>query len=479
MMDEQQNMTNRPVNPRRRKRTQIEIFKEAYLPAIIACVALLLILIFIIGSASRAIQNKRSEKDAGIAASQSLQQEQDRLNAEAAQLISEANALAAKYSYADAIARIDTFTGNIEQFPELSAKRQELATALDNMVVWDDPGKVLNLSFQVLIADPNRAFQDANYASSYNRNFVTTGEFSKILQQLYDNGYILVSLDDFLTTKTTDTGAVIYEAKPMLLPKGKKPLVLTQTQVNYYYYMVDADKDGFPNQDGAGFASRLVLDDNNKITCEMVDSNGKTVTGNFDLVPILDDFVALHPDFSYNGAKAILAVTGHEGLFGYRTQSAAADLYGVSMHEQAVSDVSKIVSALRASGYDIACYTFENRAYGNMDAAQIRADLSGWFAEVAPIVGSVDILVYAQESDISEGTGLYTTDSFRALYESGFRYYLGFCTNGTSWSFITDDYVRQGRIMVTGSNLKNNAGWFSGIFDPASVLDATRAQYFQ
>ena len=478
-MDDQQNMTNRPANPRRRRRTQLEIFKEAYLPAIIACVALLLILIFIIGSISRAIEKKRVEKATDVAVSQSLQQEQDRLNAEAAQLLAEANTLAANYNYEDAIARIDTFTGNIEQFPALSQKRQELASALDNMVVWDDPSKVVNLSFQVLIADPTRAFQDANYASSYNKNFITTSEFSKILQQLYDNGYILVSLDDFLTTQTTSTGAVVYEAKPMLLPKGKKPLVLTQTQINYYGYMVDGDNDGFADKDGAGFASRLVLDDNNKITCEMVDSNGNTVTGNFDLVPILDDFVALHPDFSYNGAKAILAVTGHEGLFGYRTQQEAVDLYGVAAHEQAVSDVEKIVSALRESGYDIACYTYSNKAYGNKTAAEIRADLSGWFAEVSPILGSADILVYAQMSDISESTGLYTSDTFRALYESGFRYYLGFCNDGTSWAFVADDYVRQGRILVTGNNLKNNTAWFSGMFDSQSVLDASRAQYFE
>ena len=48
-MDEQQNNTNRPVNPRRKKRSQLQVFKEAYLPIIIAAVAVLLIIIFVVG----------------------------------------------------------------------------------------------------------------------------------------------------------------------------------------------------------------------------------------------------------------------------------------------------------------------------------------------------------------------------------------------------------------------------------------------
>ena len=49
-MDEQRNEEIRPVNPRRRKRSKMQIFKEAYLPVVIAGAALLLIVIFIIGS---------------------------------------------------------------------------------------------------------------------------------------------------------------------------------------------------------------------------------------------------------------------------------------------------------------------------------------------------------------------------------------------------------------------------------------------
>ena len=52
-MEEQFNNSNPPVNPRRKKRSKMQIFKETYLPVIIGGVAIILIIIFIIGSITR------------------------------------------------------------------------------------------------------------------------------------------------------------------------------------------------------------------------------------------------------------------------------------------------------------------------------------------------------------------------------------------------------------------------------------------
>ena len=35
--------------------------------------------------------------------------------------------------------------------------------------------------------------------------------------------------------------------------------------------------------------------------------------------PLLQDFIDEHPDFSYKGAKAVIAFTGYNGILGYRT----------------------------------------------------------------------------------------------------------------------------------------------------------------
>lgn len=472
-MDEQEYQENRPANPRRRKRSQLQIFKEAYLPVLIAGAAVLLIIIFIIGSISRGIQQRQLEKDASLAESVSIENEYNRLTEEADLLIADAELLAAKYDYAGAIAVLDTFQGDMSQFPALLEKRAAYEEAKDTLQAWDDPSQVLNLSFQLLIADPQRAFSDENYGTAYNRNFVTTAEFSKMLEELYENGYMLVSLSDFITTEITETGATVYQAKTLYLPAGKKPLILTQTNVNYNTYMIDGDGDKIPDKDGAGFASRLVIGTDGKLTCEMVDSEGNTVTGAYDMVPILEAFIETHPDFSYQGARAILAVTGYDGLFGYRTNAEARERLGTEAYDLEVQGAKKITNALRSAGYELACYTYENIPYGDRSVTEIKADLSGWTAEVLPILGNVDILAYAQLSDLS-GSGTYGSEKHQVLQDAGFRFYLGFCEDGTTWATVDDNYVRQGRILVTGSNMAHHADWFEGIFDAEAILDESR-----
>lgn len=464
-MDDQERSQKRPANPRRRKRSQIQIFKEAYLPAVIACVALLLILIFVIGSISRGIQRSRYEAQVKLEASISEAQRQAELTQEADRLVSEAIALARHFDYEAAISALNSFSGDASQFPALSQKQAEYEQALAEMVLWSDPSQVLNLSFQLLIADPVRAFNDDIYGNSYKRNFVTTEEFSKILQQLYENGYILISMSDI--TEGT-------QVKDLYLPSGKKPLILTQTQVNYNTYMTDSDGDKLPDKGGDGFASRLILDANGNLTCEMVDSSGQTTTGAYDLVPILDAFVETHPDFSYKGAKAILAVTGYDGLFGYRTNAAAEAFFGIDRYSEDLHAVTHVIDALRSTGYEIACYTYENVAYGSYSADQIRADLDKWNTEVSPILGTVDTLVYAKNSDITGSSSAYSGEKYTTLQSFGFTYYIGFCTNGMPWFSAQNEYIRQGRILVCGSNLAHHSDWFEGIFDAQAILDTSR-----
>lgn len=473
-MDEQRSNDNRPVNSRRKPRSKMQIFKEAYLPVIIAAAAVLLIIIFIIGSITRAVQKRNAEIASSLAASSSAEALQQQLEEEAQKLISEAEPLAQQYDYLGAIALLKSFSGTIDDFPAISDKVVEYENAQSKMVAWNDPGQVLNLSFQLLVADAERTFNHPTYAILFNRNFMTTEEFSSILLQLYENGYILVSMDDFISTETGSDGSVTYTAKTLFLPEGKKPLMLTQTNVNYNNYLIDSDGDRFADKDGGGFATRMILDENGEITCEMISSTGETVTGAFDLVPILNDFVDAHPDFSYQGAKATLALTGYNGLFGYRTNADAKDYFGVDTYNKALADAAEIADVLRNDGYELACYTYANIGYGESGTAEIEADLALWKEEVVPILGEVDTLVFAQNSDIDDGTAAYYGDKIALLQKYGFAKFIGFCDEGSSWVSLNDGYLRQGRLMVTGSTVAHNSDWFTGIFDTANLLDPSR-----
>lgn len=465
----------RPENPRRRKRTRAEIIKENYLPTIIIVVTIILCAVFIITAivqTNNARKAHEAEVAASIAAQEELKKQQDALSVS---LLAEAEKYASDYDYQKAIDTIDSFTGDITAYPDLLEKLAEYKNLKSKLVLWNDPAQVVTLSFQILIADSTRAYKDSKYASAYNRNFVTIDEFPRILDQLYANNYMLVSLDDIYECQTDSSGITTYTPRDLYLPAGKKPLMITQTQVNYYFYMTDGNGDKIPDAKGAGFASKLIVDENGKFTNTYVDASGKELVGAYDMVPLLENFVALHPDFSYRGAKAILAVTGSDGIFGYRTYNGAANTFGQAAYDADVEGAAKLVAALRDAGYEIACYTYDNLAYGSNSLNTIKSDLSKWKNEVEPILGDVRTFVFAQNSDIGSRKGPYSGQTYNELKANGFEIFFGFADgDGNTWSYEGGQYVRLGRIMVSGSNIKHNSTWFEGIFDPVKVLDANR-----
>ena len=79
-------------------------------------------------------------------------------------------------------------------------KKAEYLNAKAGLQEWKDYSTIPNLSFHVLIQDPVRAFADSENGGMYNRNFVTTEEFEKILNQIYNNGYVLVDFNSFVSS---------------------------------------------------------------------------------------------------------------------------------------------------------------------------------------------------------------------------------------------------------------------------------------
>lgn len=467
-MEEQ--ASQRPVNPRRRKRSKMQIFKETYLPVIIAGVALILIVVFIGGAISRGIMHRKEADASNIAASESMEEERKRLEAEVQLLIDSSGRFASNYEFDRAIAAIDSFSGDIAQFPQLSDLRNQYNEAKNHLVAWEDPAQIKNLSFMPLMVDTARAFKDEIYGQYYNRRFVTVSEFSEILKQLYGNGYVLVGLDDFVAV---DENGVAH-TQPIYLPEGKKPVMITQTNVSYPYLLTDGDNDKIPDAKGDGFANKLILDADGKLTCEYIDADGQVLTGAYDLVPILNAFVASNPGFSYKGAKATLAVTGHDGIFGYRTHKEAERVFGTAVYEQSRTEAKAVAEALRKEGYDIACYTYGDIGYGEKDLDTVKSDLNRWTSEVVPILGNVDMLVYAQNSDIADPKTTYAGDKYNALHDAGFRYFIGNAKEGTPWFSAADHQVRQGRILVSGTTMAYNSGWFTDLFDAKALLDPSR-----
>ena len=327
----------------------------------------------------------------------------------------------------------------------------------------------VNLSFHALIADPSRAFSDQTYGGSYNKNFVTIDEFEAILEQLYANNYVLVDMDSFVA-ETVTGDSITYASKTLDLPDGKKPLMITETMADYFSFMVDSDGDGNADAKGGGFANKLVLK-NGEIKAEMVNASGETVVGNYELIPILEDFIELHPDFSYQGARATIAVCGYDGVFGYKTNPKVIQSKGQEFYDAQVTAAQEVCKAIRDAGYTFASYTYNNVDYGKKSANEIQADITSWTSEVLPILGEAQTLVYAKGSDIST-TGDYTGSKYTVLYQAGFRYFI---TAGSNpGATIHNDYVRQIRLMVTGTTMANAGSVYGPYFSASSLLNHQR-----
>ena len=164
--------------------------------------------------------------------------------------------------------------------------------------------EIPHVFFHTLVKDTSKAFDGDGNEPGYNQVMTTISEFNSIIQQMYDRGYVMVSLHDMC--KVNEDGTV--SRREIRLPEGKKPFVLSQDDVSYYHYMV-----------GDGFANRLVLNEKGKVKNSYIEDDGTVSIGNYDMVPLIDAFVRKHPDFSYHGHKGIIALTGYEGVLGYRT----------------------------------------------------------------------------------------------------------------------------------------------------------------
>lgn len=451
---------------RRRKPSRMQILKEVYLPPVILCIALVLVLSFAVGSISNTVKLKKINDEKKKQEQQNAQIAADAAEQEFKAALKEAEDLAIGYDYEGAIQRLESIeTDDTARQQEITAKKAEYVNTQNSMKKWEDPNSIANLSFHVLIADTDRAFSSKDLKGQYNRNFVTIGEFSKILDQLYAGGYVLVDFDSFVDSNVGLDGNKSFFLKTILLPEGKKPIMITETMVNYFAYMVDGNKDGEPDASGDGFANKLVITDSGDIKAQYVGKDGQTQIGNYDLVPILEDFIKAHPDFSYQGARATLAVTGSEGVFGYRTNTSYIGTKGQEYYEQEVAGAKKLVEALREKGYTIACFTYNNEAYRNLSVAQIKADIQNWTNQIVPVIGDVEIMVFARTSDIDD----YSGNKFSVLYDAGFRY---FVNNGTApKAEVNNSYVRQTRLMVTGNAMGWSSSQFANYFDCNAVLD--------
>lgn len=393
--------------------------------------------------------------------------------------LEEAARMAVQYDYEGAIAKLNEIP-NANSDPDVITKLSEYQTA-QNSLVATDPTKVTHVFYHSLVVDPQKAFfQDNNMTPGFCQWMTTVDEFNRITQQMYDKGYVLVDLHDMVEETTDENGVVHMTKKQIMLPPGKIPFVLSLDDLCYYH-----------SYDGRGIASKMVLDENGKPTCEYIQDDGTVVTGAFDCVPLLDQFLEEHPDFSYKGAKGTIALTGYNGILGYRTdmdyktrenlsadQQAWLDAHPDFNWEAECEEAKKVAEAIKADGWKFASHTWGHIRIGDASLEHLQTDTEKWLNYVAPLIGGSDTIIFAHGQDLANWNEDYaSTEKFKYLKDKGFDIY---CNVDSSQYFVQtgDLFLRMGRRNLDGYRLYQcvygGSDKLNDLMDPSSVWDEKR-----
>lgn len=481
--------TNRQWPPERRKKKlpKWRRMLRKYWPPIrmgLICVAFVAVVTIAVVAIARGVRLNRSEVDSPqlnvtdqttVATEPTLSQAE--IEQLAADLIEDADFIAAGYDYEKATALLQGFE-YYGQVPALAEKVEEYALLDSQLVSHARMDNVTHIFFHSLIVDPARAFDGEYTADGYNLYMTTVDEFNAILEQMYQRGFVLVTPYQ-VAYEVTDESGTHFTYGDIRLPEGKKPFIMSLDDLNYYSYMI-ASEDGtfdnpvFADTTGDGFAHRLIIGDDGFPTCEYMDENGVVTTGDYDLVPLLERFIRKHPDFAYQGARAVLGMTGYEGVFGYRTKPAYEAKLGAEAYRKEVEAAKAVAQCLRDHGWILASHSYGHPSYGSISADRVERDSQKWEDTVQPVIGDCDIILYPNGSDIA-GVEKYSFDNekFVALYDDGYRYFFNVDSN-IYWSQLGSNYYRGGRRNVDGYRMYHDPEMLEDLFDVDTTFDKAR-----
>lgn len=317
-------------------------------------------------------------------------------------------------------------------------------------------GEVKHIFTHCLLANPALALSPTNSMSrDYARDCITKDEFKSILKHLYKNNYVLISPHKLYEVKN---GQVFK--KNLYLPNGKKPLIFSFDDVNYDHKKM-----------GKGMVDKLILDSNGEVATQTT-TNGKTlISHDNEFVPILNSFVKNNPDFSHDGAKGVLCLTGYDGILGYRTQSK-----NNKNREQEIDECKKVVKKLKSDCWEFACHSYGHYHMKKIDYEKFEEELNLWNNEVVPLIGKTDIYVYPygeweildNSQNISKKHKLLMDDGFKLFCGVGVKSFLAMFPRGFDKS---EQILFMDRCPIDGYTIKNKGKDLSDLFPYEQILD--------
>ena len=352
-------------------------------------------------------------------------------------------------------------------FPEDTRIGNDLIIATEKTSkVIEYHGSVEVICVRQLIADSTLAFE-VNYNSGNEDIYMTTGEFSRMLEELYANNYVLVDAEALVDQSNED----YLVEQDLKVPEGKKPLILVIENLDYSL-----------RNYGNGTCEKLVINDQGQICGQYVNSEGQEIAQrSAEAIGILDMFIEEHQDFSFNGVKGVISICGYESCFGYVVSEDEVDDHNFALNaigrpseDVTVQDieanrntVTQIVSILEDTGWKFASST-----YGNINAEastmeDIVSDFEKWNDQIGSLLGHTHMIVYPNGNFING-----TDPRAEYLKSNGFRIFFGIGPN-PYYTYGTN-YLYYDRTLINGSTMRNAD--LSRLFDVSKVYDDARVK---
>lgn len=307
-------------------------------------------------------------------------------------------------------------------------------------------GEIEHLTFNTLMAFPEKALDSRNNLSNiYDETKVTKNEFENILNELYKNNYILINIDELYQI---NNGKI--SQKKLMLPKNKKPIILSFDNASY--------KSSYQN---LGEIDKIIIDRNNNIaTYTTKKSIQDRVQYDNEFIVILENFINLHPDFSYNNARGIIFLTGENGILGYNTN------HNNASNKNETKRVSEVIKKLKSLGWKFGCNNYTYKDESQKADIEFAKELSLWNKEVKTIIGDTNLYAYPyglhSDSDTTKQE-LLVSNNFEIFFIN---------SDEPSIEFLNDICVMSRR-EINGETLRKNNKEFSHLFNCEKVYDHT------
>ena len=193
-------------------------------------------------------------------------------------------------------------------------------------------GEILNLVFEPLLTYPAIALSSENVFKEHNEeNCLTPNQFRELLHLLEEKNYVVVNINN-----------LVENGSPLLLPSGKKPVVLS-------FYDVSKNK-------SLGTTEKIIVSNSGAFLCEtnvswanppFLDQNEN------DYVSILENFSKENPSFFVEPSKGTIILNSENGFLGYKTQETNTE-----NRQQEIFSAEIVINKLVEAGW-----TFKNYIY--------------------------------------------------------------------------------------------------------------------